>query len=668
MSKKLFIVESPNKIKTLNKFLSDDYIVTASVGHVTEIPKKGINVDVKNGFEATYQVIRGKGDVVKKIKDLASKCEEVILATDRDREGEAIAWHIYNLLPKRDQAKCCRVSYDAVTKSAVQEALKHPRKIDYDQVDAQKARQILDRLIGYKVSPVLWYKAHISGSSAGRVQSIALKLVCDRQKEIDAFKPTDYWFVDALLKCDKGEFWAKVVTKNKDNRYLDEKVATDDFAKLKDGRYKVSDITKKERLVNPHPPFDTNSLMSACSSLFGWSVAKSKVVAQKIYEQGLVTYIRTDSFSIADEALDEVRGLIKTASSSEYLPKKPNVYHKKSGASAQEAHECIRPTHINDKGTDIGDSDERKMYELIRKRFIACQMTPMVVDTVKYTVKTNTKHTLIAKGQAIKFDGWFKVYTYSKTKEEILPVVAEKEELQLKDIKKTKHSTKPPARYNEASIGDQMEKEGVGRPATRAGIITAIQKKGYVEKEKGKGKKGMVATPLGMQIYDYLDPHFSDFFMDIKYTSALEDDLDDIAKGEKTFLDVVSGVYSNLQAHIKDAGDEPVENKNESMGEKCTACDDGEIMKKNGRFGEFFACSKYPKCKTIYVQAEDGKFSVKKKKPVKKVGRKCPECEKKGRDGELLERKNKKDGNVFIGCSKYPSCRYSESVEKKENG
>ena len=660
----LFIVESPNKCKKINSYLGSDYKVIASVGHIRQIPKKGINIDVKNNFEPTYEVSSDKKKVVKDIKEKASIAEKIYLATDPDREGSAIAWHIFDLLPAKDRKKCKRITFNEITKTAIMEALKHPKDIsdEMDLVNAQKARQILDRLIGYKISPVLWYKAHISKSSAGRVQSIALKLICDRQKEIDAFKPVDYWFIAALLKNKNGEFWAKVVTKDKDNKYLDEKLASSDLEQLKKAQYKIAEIERKEKVNNPYPPFDTNSLQGACSSLFGWSLSKSKTIAQKLYEQGLVSYIRTDSFSIASEAVDQVRELIKKAASKEYLPIKANVYHKKSSAASQEAHECIRPTDVYNKGDDLEDDSEKRMYKLIRDRFIACQMTPQVVDTVAYHIKTDTKHSLIARGQTIKFDGWSKIYKYSKTKEEILPEATEKESLDLKDIKKTKHTTQPPARYNEGSLAKAMEKEGVGRPSTRDGIITAIQKKGYVEKEKTKGGKGLVATILGMQICDYLQPNFSDFFMDIKYTSALEGDLDEIANGKKDYLTVLNEVYKILQEHIKASGGSEKEEP-ETTGEKCPVCKEGEITKKIGRFGEFFSCSKYPDCKTVFVQDEEGNFTVKKKTVVKKTGRKCPECEKAGRDGELIERKNKSNGNAFIGCSLYPRCRFVEAVD-----
>ena len=658
---KLFIVESPNKCSKLKGYLGGDWKVAASVGHIRQIPKKGINIDIKNNFTPTFEISSDKKKVVKELKALADQAEEIVLATDPDREGEAIAWHIYDVLSEKNKKKCKRVMFNQLTQKAVLDALKDPRDINMDLVNAQKARQVLDRLIGYKISPVLWYSANISKSSAGRVQSIALKLVCDRQKEIDAFVPADYWFVEALLKNKNGEFWAKVVTKEKDNKYIDDKLASEDLEKLKKARYKIAKIERKEKINNPYPPFDTNSLQGACASVFGWSLSKSKLIAQKLYEKGKVTYIRSDSFSIADEALEEVRDFIKEKNSKEYLPLSPNVYKKKSSAAAQEAHECIRPTHVSEEGGDLDDNDESKMYKLIRDRFIACQMTSQIVDTVAYHIKTDTKHDLISRGQTIKFDGWSKVYKYSKTKEEILPSAEEKEELELQEVKKTKHTTKPPARLNEKSLSEAMEKEGVGRPSTRDTIITSIQKKGYIEKEKEKGKRGLVATILGMKINDYLCPNFKDFFMDIKYTASIESDFDEIAEGRKVFLDVVGSFYEVLKGSIKDAQGNTEKKENKKMGTKCTVCGKGEIVEKDGRFGKFFSCDNYPDCKTVYEKDEDDNFAVKQKREVKTTGRKCPDCEKAGRDGELVERKNRSNGNSFVGCTRYPDCRFSES-------
>lgn len=664
---KLLIVESPNKIQKISSFLGSEYKVLASVGHIREIPKEGINIDIKNGFVPTFDISKDKRDVVKKIKEEAKKADQIILATDPDREGEGISWHLYEVLDKASQKKCKRVTFVEITKKAITEALKSPRDIDMNLVDAQKARQVLDRLIGYKVSPVLW-RAVAPKTSAGRVQSVALKLICERQKEIEAFKPSDYWFVEALMKAKNGEFWAKVVTKDKDNKYLDEKLAKADLEAIKTATFTVGKLEKTQKENKANPPFDTTSLQSAGSSLFGWSATKTNKNAQSLYEAGKVSYIRTDSYNISEEALTEVRKHIKENLGDKYLPAKANVYVKKSGAASQEAHECIRPSHVEDQGDDIDDSDQKKLYELIRARFIACQMPPMIVDVVNCMVKASSKHELIARGQAIKFDGWFKVYKYAKFEEATLPEMAEGEKLDLKDSKCTKHTTKPPARFNDGSLIKKMEADGVGRPSTRAQIIKNIQDKGYVEKAKEK-PGGFVATPLGVKICDYLNPAFKDFFMDIKYTSSLEDSLDEIADGKKTYLGVLQAVYEVLQQHLKDSKDNMPERKEAvKMGAKCPVCKKGDIVEKDGKFGKFYSCDQYPKCKTICSKTEDGEFVAKKPSTAKKTGKKCPECEKKGRDGELLERKNKATGSAFLACNKYPSCRYTESVDGQPGG
>ena len=648
---KLFIVESPNKCGKLRKFLGNDYNVTASVGHVRNLPRKGINIDVRHGFEPTYEVSEKKKDVVKKILELSSKAEEIILATDPDREGEAISFHIYDLLPAKDKKKCTRVTFTEITKKAVLEALKNKRAIDDNLVQAQKARVVLDRLIGYKISPLLWVSV-ASKTSAGRVQSIALKLICDRHKEIEAFVPKDFWVIEADLLAQTGDFWAKVVTKEKDNRYYDGQVAKDDFEKLKKATYTVKDVVRATKKTKAHPPFDTTSLQTVCSSLFGWNATKTMKLAQALYESGHITYLRTDSYSISKEAVEEVRELISKAASKEYLPKTPNKYVKKSTAAAQEAHECIRPTHCYNKGEDIDGSDHLKMYKLIRDRFIACQMTPMIVDTVTYKIKADTGHDLIATGQAIKFEGWRKVYQYSKSKNEMLPNVEKDEELELKDIKNTKSTTQPPPRYNDGSLVKKMEKEGVGRPSTRASIIKTLIDRNYVEekreRENQKKKKGFVATELGLRISDYLTPNFKDFFMDEKFTASLESDLDEIAEGKKSFLDVVESVYGMIKAHVKAI--DPPKKVNVDTGEKCTKCKSGSIVQKTGRYGAFYSCSCYPECKTIYTQNDDGSFVVKEKTKAKKLG-KCLKCEK----GSIVER-NGKFGK-FYACDQFPRCK-----------
>lgn len=657
MAKKLFIVESPNKCSKIKGFLGDDFVVTASVGHIRSIPKKGMNIDIKGGFIPTYEVSSDKKDVVKKIKEEAKKAEKIYLATDPDREGAAIAFSIYEILDKADQKKCVRVSFDEITKKAVTTAIANasPMEEHMDLINAAKARQVLDRLIGYKISPLLWFKVG-TGTSAGRVQSIALKFISAREKEIQAFVPQDYWFLEANLACDNGSFWAKVVTKDKDNKYLDEKIAAADLEKLKKASYKIENIEKAERQTKPNPPFDTSSLQTACSSLFGWGAKKTASLSQTLYEQGRITYIRTDSFNISEDAMTEVRGLIKSEYSDKYLASTPQKYSKKSKSASQEAHECIRPTHCDDLGDDVSDSDAKKLYKLIRDRFFACQMSPMVVNTVAYTTKASTGHTLISRGQAIKFDGWSKVYKYSKTKEETLPDTKEGETLKLEDIKKTKHTTEPPGRYNEGSLIKKMESEGVGRPSTYASILDAIQKKGYVEKAKS-GKGALAPTDLGMKIFDYLDPKFSkDFFMDVAFTAAMEDDLDEIAQGRKTYLDVVQKVYDIMLDEIKKAevegGDKPKNYK--ATDQSCLVCEKGLIVERGGKFGKFFSCDQYPKCKSIFVLGEDGKFKVKEaksKSPAEKTGQKCTVCKK----GDIVKRTGQYGD--FFACNAFPKCK-----------
>ena len=410
---------------------------------------------------------------------------------------------------------------------------------------------------------------------------------------------------------------------------------------------------------NAYPPFDTNSLQSACSSVFGWNLKKTAKVAQDLYAAGKLTYIRTDSFNIAGDAIKAVRGLIKDSGGMDYLPTKPIVYKKKSKAAAQEAHECIRPTDVNNKHAEL-TGDEKKMYDLIRARFIACQMKPMIVDTVTYHITTNKKHKLIAKGQTIKFDGWSKVYTYSQTKEELLPPAKEGEKLDLKDIKKTKHTTQPPPRYTEAKLSNKLESEGVGRPSTWPTIIPALEKRAYIEYVKSGKKKVLSVTDLGIKVCDYLELIFNNFFMDVHYTATLENHLNDIANGKKAFLDVVKTTYDFMMDTIKNS-DAPKTKEKIDTGSMCTVCKEGNIVEQDGKFGVFYSCNQYPRCRTIYYKGDDGTFSPKKKKVVKKVGKACPKCKEEGRNGELLERTNNRDGSVFHGCSLYPTCKFSES-------
>ena len=662
---KLFIVESPSKCPKLRSYLGDGFKVTASMGHVREIPADSMNIDIPGGFIPTFQISASKKDVVAEIRSLAKEADEIFLATDPDREGESISQHLYDLLDKTSQKKCCRVTFQEITKKAVAEALKHPRKIDDNLVNAQKARQVLDRLIGYTASPTLW-KTVGRGTSAGRVQSIALRLICERQAEIDAFKPIDFWYVDAELHCQKGNFTARVVADEKEVkttedpteksekeeekqlgrfRFLKEKVAKDALEALKTANYILDKVERKEKFVKPMPPFDTTSMQTACSSALGWDATRTMKIAQSLYESGHVTYIRSDSYNIAEEAIAEVRSFIKSQHGDKYLPAKAHTYEKKSSAAAQEAHECIRPTHVEETLPGL-NGDDKDLYELIRERFIACQMAPLIMDMVVYHVKTSSKHKLLAKGQAVRFDGWTKVYRLREAKDEILPNAEEKEKLDLKGLECTKHSTKPPERYNDGSLVKKMESEGVGRPATRAKIIKNIEDKGYVSKDK----KAFVPTDLGKRICSFLTPAFIDHFMDIKFTAGLEEDIDLIAHGKKQYAEVIQPVYDSLKNKVKGIDPKALRAPSVSTGKKCTACKSGEIVEKEGKFGKFYCCNAYPDCKTVYL-LDNGDFKVKKAGEVKETGERCQRCSK----GKIVEKKGQY--GTFLACNNYPACK-----------
>lgn len=642
---KLIVVESPAKARKIKTFLGDEYTVEASCGHIQEIPQNLLGVDIENGFAPTYITKEDKHDVVAKIRSLAARAEEIFVASDPDREGEFIASSIIDVMPHGDQAKCKRITYHEITKKAILHAIEHPRDLDVNLVDAAKSRQVLDRLIGYKVSPAVW-NAVGKGTSAGRVQSVALKLLCDRQREIDAFKPTVFWYVDVLLGCSGGEFSARVVVpKDKENRFYDKKVATDALEKLQKASYLMGDVQKASKASNPFPPFDTNSLQGACSAILKWDITKAMRVAQTLYEQGKISYIRTDSFNVSEEALKEVRDHISGEHGEAYLPKKPNVYVKKAAAASQEAHECIRPTHMGDSGDDL-DGDNKRLYDLVRDRFIACQMTPMVVASVKYMVDASSGEKLLATGQSISFDGFSKVWRHKDTDAEALPNAEKGEELQYKNSKQTEEKTKPPKRYTDASLANKLEQDGVGRPATRAPIIKSLEEKGYLTKDK----TALVPTPMGFSIVDFLAPAFAESFMDIKFTAGMESEMLEIAEGKAGFVNVVGKFWDALKTNI----DKVKGTRSEAVktGVKCPVCGAGEIVEKSGKFGMFFTCNGYPACKSTFKKDGDN-FVPSEKKKVVGAGKQCPKCDKPMviRDSAY---------GKFVACSGFPACKHKE--------
>jgi DNA topoisomerase I len=645
---KLLIVESPAKSRKIATFLGDDYVVEASRGHICQMPVKRLAVDIEHGFKPEYEITEDKRDIVAKIQNLASRADQIFLATDPDREGEAISQHLYDILDPTCQLKCKRITYQEITKKAILAALAKPREIDSNLVDAAKARQVLDRLIGYKVSPIAWLAVG-SGTSAGRVQSVALKLVCERQREIDAFKAIVYWYVDVNLGCKEGSFKARVIVPDeKDNRFLDKKIATDTFEALKNASYEIGNIQKASKSVQPFPPFDTNSLQGAGSAILKWDITKSMKVAQELYEAGKISYIRTDSFNISDEAIEEAKNHIIGQYGSSYLPKKTNVYVKKAAAGAQEAHECIRPTHIEDTGEDM-EGDAKKLYEIIRDRFIACQMAPMVVDSVKYVVNADSGHKLLAGGQTISFDGFSKVWRHKSTKEETLPNASKGEKLVYEDIKKTENHTKPPDRYTDASLANKLEADGVGRPATRAPIIKSLEDKGYLTKDK----TALVPTQIGHAVVDFLAPAFQESFMDMKYTAGMESEMVKMADGEVGFVEVVSKFYEALQIDISKT--KGAKQPDVNLGLKCSICNVGDVVAKTGKFGLFFSCNNYPACKTVFEKSGDT-YVPQRKREVVTTKEMCPKC------GKVLLLRDSTYGK-FLGCSDFPKCRFTQKFK-----
>ncbi|MFA6549132.1 MAG: type I DNA topoisomerase [Candidatus Margulisiibacteriota bacterium] len=725
MSKKLnlVIVESPAKARTLEKFLGKDFEVLASGGHIRDLPPKSIGVNVEKDFAPNYKIIKGKEKIVKTLQDAAKKAKFIFLAPDPDREGEAIAWHLKTLLGKGEEGKIKRIEFHEITKDAVTSAVKHPREIDMDRVNAQQARRILDRLVGYKISPLLWRKVR-KGLSAGRVQSVAVRLICEREEEIKKFKSEEYWDITAnLSNAEKKEFAAKLVAKGEEPLGVRPKEkgkiigSADDAQKivkeLEGSAYSVSAITKKEQKRYPAPPFITSTLQQDASRKLGFSAKKTMVLAQKLYEGenvkgegrvGLITYMRTDSVRVAEEAETAVRKHISEFFGKEYLPAAPIRYKKKK--QAQDAHEAIRPTSVlrhPDKLQGDLEADELKLYELIWKRFIACQMNPAIFDQTSVDI-TAGDYKLRSSGSVLKFDGFIKVYMESDDEEKgesdgekLLPALKEGEALSLLSVLPLQHFTEPPARYNEASLVKELEKRGIGRPSTYAPIISTVQDRGYVEKE-GRALK---PTEIGITTNGLLVKHFPEI-MDIKFTAKMEDELDDIVAEKMEWTDTLKEFYVPFARALSEAETKMEKVKKEVVtNEICPKCGKHLIIRQ-GRYGDFMACAGYPECKyTKDLSVAQGGTEVPKEncdkcgkpmvmkhsrfgsflacsgypkckniKPVlKKLDVKCPKC-----GGEIVERKTRR-GKLFYGCINYPKCDFAtwqrptkESLENQNKG
>lgn len=647
--KYLVIVESPAKAKTIEKYLGRNYKVVASIGHIRDLPKSKMGVDIENHYEPHYISIRGKGPVIKELKKLAKKADKVYLAADPDREGEAIAWHLSYLLGL-DLNDKNRVVFNEITKDAVKAAFKEPRKINLDLVDAQQARRILDRLVGYSISPMLWRKIK-KGLSAGRVQSVALKIIIDRENEIRNFQPEEYWTIDSTFhksrKKFKGSFYGIEGKKKK----LQTKSDVDEvMKKLTSDQYEVIKVDKKERKRNPMAPFTTSQLQQEAARKLNFRTRKTMMIAQQLYEGvklgkegtvGLITYMRTDSTRISDVAKIETAEFIEKTYGKEYC----GVDKKKikNAKGAQDAHEAIRPSSITrtpDSLVDYLDKDQMKLYSLIWSRLVASQMTPAVFDTMKVVLQQNGVQ-FNANGSKIKFPGFMKVYVEGtddgKTeKENILPDLEVGEVIKGTDLDPKQHFTQPPARYSEATLINTLEKNGVGRPSTYAPTLETIQRRYYVKLVQ----KRFEPTELG-EIVNNMICEFFPQIVDISFTASMETDLDKIAEGKEKWVEVIDRFYKPFEKELENAEEkiEKIQIKDEPAGFNCELCG-GEMVIKLGKYGKFYACSNFPECRNA-------------KPIVKEIGVKCPKCH----HGEIVEKKSKKN-RIFYGCNQYPECDF----------
>ncbi|MBI2338032.1 type I DNA topoisomerase [Candidatus Daviesbacteria bacterium] len=723
--KNLVIVESPTKARTLQKFLGDKYQIEASMGHIRDLPKSELGVDIEHNFEPQYIIPRDKKKKVNELKRSAKEASTLWLATDPDREGEAIAWHIAELLRnsevkspaslslqrgeqkskvKNEDIK--RVVFHEITEDAIKNAFEHPRNIDIKLVDAQQARRILDRLVGYKLSPLLWEKIK-KGLSAGRVQSVALRLIVEREKEVAAFEPEEYWSIEVELqgesgKGEGGRFLANLIEQNGKKLVIKNKKEADEHIhNLEKSEYRVLKITKKEVRRYPYAPFTTSTLQQTAANRLGMSAKKTMMLAQALYEHGLITYMRTDSVNLSAQAIGAVRTYIGNFIGKSYLPKVPRIFKSKS-KNAQEAHEAIRVTDVREKGEGLREKgnfnkDHLRLYDLIWKRFVACQMSEAVMDQTtvdvetgdgvilgrspvsKYGVNSATtpestdqldsgrgrhgdlarmtgNYLLRATGSVIKFDGWLKLYQISKikdqrdeeeigdTKEQRLPELKENEQLDLIQLLPGQHFTEPPPRYNEASLIKKLEELGIGRPSTYAPILSTIQERFYVEKLERK----FIPTPLGTTVTDFLLEYFSDI-IDYSFTARMEDELDEIARGEREWKPTIGTFYEPFEEKLEKTSKTAKKVKMEVQyaGKQCPECGK-ELIIRIGKFGKFLACSGFPECKHTESLEE-------------KIDAKCPDC-----GGEVVVRKTRR-GKTFYGCKNWPGCKFASWTKPKGN-
>ena len=647
MAKSLVIVESPAKAKTIEKFLGKShYTVKASVGHVRDLPKSQLGVDIENNFEPKYINIRGKGDVIKELKKEAKKAKKVYLATDPDREGEAISWHLSYIL-NIDEEEKCRIEFNEITKDAIKKAIKSPRNINLNLVDAQQARRVLDRLLGYQISPILWQKVR-KGLSAGRVQSVTTKLICEREEEIKAFVPKEYWSIE-LIASNKEENNLTLKFYGKDNEKIElenEEQVKEILKTIENGNLVVTKIESRSRRKSAPKPYTTSVLQQDAANKLNFTTKKTMMVAQELYEGidvkgegtvGLISYIRTDSKRISEEAREKAKGYIIESIGENYYKDHAKDSKGKKEKKVQDAHEAIRPTSVDRTPDSIKGSlskEQYKLYNLIWRRFVASQMEDSVFDVLNVECKIED---LIFKatGSKLKFDGYTKIYNFTEREDKILPSLDEGEILKIQEYNPQQHFTSPPPRYTEASLVKTLEELGIGRPSTYAPTITTILNREYVEKDGAS----LVPTELGIIVTKILDENFQKF-MEVDFTADMESQLDQIEEGNAEWKKVVEEFYSPLAEAIRVAI-EKIEkvNMDEETDEICELCGSNMVIK-YGRFGKFMACKNYPECKNT-------------KPIVSKIGVKCPKC----KEGDIIMRKSKKK-KVFYGCSNYPDCDF----------
>lgn len=650
MADYLVIVESPAKAKTIERYLGKKYKVKASVGHVRDLPRSQMGIDTENNYEPKYITIRGKGPVLQELKSAAKKVKKIYLAADPDREGEAIAWHLANAL-NIDIESDCRVVFNEITKDAILESFKHPRAINMDLVDAQQARRMLDRLVGYNISPILWKKVK-KGLSAGRVQSVALRMIIDRENEIKNFQPEEYWTIEGSFEKGKKTFDALYYGNSKEKiKLTNEDQVKAVLKNVKGTEFLVANVAKKERKRNAAPAFTTSSLQQEAARKLNFRAKKTMMLAQQLYEGidigkkegtvGLITYMRTDSTRISETAKAEAISYIETKYGKEYIA--TEVKQAKKASNAQDAHEAIRPTstmRTPDELKTVLSRDQLRLYRLIWERFVASQMAPAILDTVAVDLQNNDV-LFRANGSQVKFAGFMKLYiegSDDQTEEttKLLPEMEIGDKVKSIDIEPKQHFTQPPPRFSEARLVKTMEEIGIGRPSTYAPTLDTLQRRGYVVLDA----KRFIPTELGEIVHQLVLEFFPDI-LNIEFTAKMEQDLDDVEEGSRKWVEVIDDFYKDFEVHVKhaDAEMEKVVIKDEPAGEDCEKCN-SPMVYKLGRYGKFMACSNFPDCRNT-------------KAIMKPIGVKCPSCE----NGEIVERKSKTK-RLFYGCNQYPECEF----------